>query len=69
MEDAKSFSSLPAIDKVNQYPKGLWQEKNANDKLKLAPAAGENPASYDLEFEDDADGATEYGYGLWARWL
>jgi hypothetical protein len=63
-----ALAQLPQIDAVNQFPKGQWQEKSEQDRLKTAPSADAD-AVYDLEFEDESDGATEYGYGLWTRWL
>jgi len=64
----KTFlESLPLIGAVN--PKVAFKKTHdGKDKLVLSPA-DEKEAVYDYTFDKDCAGATEYGYGLWSRWL
>ena len=61
------LESLPLVDAVN--PKVSFKKGHeGKDKFAISPTEGKE-ATYDYVFEKECAGATDYGYGLWTRWL
>jgi hypothetical protein len=60
---------LPKLDVVDSKP-GFNKRNEEAEKLVYSPNLEEGKDSvYDFVFEKEIGGMSEYGYGLWSRWL